>query len=255
MINKKSQQGATLVIVLLVMLLIIIIGTLAVRQSLVSLNIATNGQAQQLMFENSDSAVFTLQDADNLSQELATNGMFGYIRTANNKGKELVFCYKGTQPGFFSLANASVMQWKEGQVAPDGTELGSGGYCSVNSANNYTSGRRAVMTQVSIQFVSLSSGTTPFAGTALGTDAETAKVITPEKAIVHTISIMPTLSSASNTDINTCLSTKMSNPSVPTGVTATAGASQSVSQCIAALNVPFETHVTEYNLTQTLSSS
>ena len=253
--NKYAQRGSTLIVVLVILLLITIIGTLAIRQSLVSLNIATNGQVQQLMFQNSDAAMFNVEDVNSLARQLAGDGMFGYIRTANNKGKELVFCYKGTQPGFFSLANASVMQWKEGQVAPDGTELGSGGYCSVNSANNYTSGRRAVMTQVSIQFVSLSSGTTPFAGTALGTDAETAKVITPEKAIVHTISIMPTLSSASNTDINTCLSTKMSNPSVPTGVTATAGASQSVSQCIAALNVPFETHVTEYNLTQTLSSS
>lgn len=56
MINK--QRGATLIVVLFLLLAIIVLGTLAVRQSLVSLNIATNSQAQQLLLQNSDAAFF-----------------------------------------------------------------------------------------------------------------------------------------------------------------------------------------------------
>ncbi len=255
MMNRRSQQGATLIVVLVILLLIMIIGTLAIRQSLVSLNIATNSQAQQLLTENSDAAVFKVEDLNSLNRQLAADGMFGYINTDSNKGKELVFCYRGTQSNFFTLTNASIMQWQDGATAPDGTSIGAQGYCSSSSSGNYyTSGRRAVITQISIQFVN-NSASTPFSGSLAGTDVDVAKVIQPEKAIVHAISLMPTLSSASTSDIDNCLSTKMSNPVVPSGVTPSANANQSISQCLAALNVPFTTHVSEYNLTQTLSSS
>lgn len=255
MMNQRSQTGATLIIVLVVLLLITIVGTLAIRQSLVSLNIATNGQAQQLMMESSDSAVFTVQDADNLSQEMATNGMFGYIRTSNNKGKELVFCYRGTNTDFFTIANASIIQWQTGS-APNYLEIGTAGYCNPSSSSNYyTSGRGVVMTQITVQFVDSSTDDTPFAGTVSGTDTDSAKVISAEKAVVYAVSLMPTLSTASTSSIYSCLSTHMSNPVVPTGYTASSGADQSISQCLAGLNVPFTTHISEYTLTQTLTSS
>lgn len=255
MINKKSQQGATLIVVLIVVLLVIIIGTLAIRQSLLSLNIATNGQAQQLMTENSDAAVFTVQDANSLAQEMATNGMFGYIRTSSNKGKELVFCYRGTNTNFFTIGNASIIKWQSG-TAPTNNEIGIAGYCHPESSDNYyTSGRRAVMTQISVQFVSSSNNNTPFSGMVSGTDTDSAKVISAEKVVVHATSLMPTLSSASTSDIYSCLSTHMSNPEVPSGYTAASGADKSVSECLAGLNVPFTTHVSEYILTQSLTSS
>lgn len=257
MMNQRSQRGATLIVILVILLLIMIIGTLAIRQSLVSLNIATNSQAQQLMTENSDAAIFNVENLNSLNRQLAADGMFGYINTDNNKGKELVFCYRGTQTKFFTLKNASIMQWQDGATAPDGTSIGAQGYCSSSSSDNnyYTSGRRAVITQISIQFMNNNSTSIPFSGSLTGTDTDVAKVIQPEKAIVHAISLMPTLSSASTSDIDNCLSTKMSNPVVPSGVTPSKNANQSISQCLAALNVPFTTHVSEYNLTQTLSSS
>ncbi|MGB9040137.1 MAG: PilX N-terminal domain-containing pilus assembly protein, partial [Acinetobacter calcoaceticus] len=45
----KVQKGSTLIVVLILLLVITVIGTLAVRQSLTSLYIATNSQAQQLL--------------------------------------------------------------------------------------------------------------------------------------------------------------------------------------------------------------
>ena len=58
----KNNQGHTLLMVMLVLLMVTIIGTLAIRQSLVSLNVATNGQAQQLLLQNSDSAHFKFEE-------------------------------------------------------------------------------------------------------------------------------------------------------------------------------------------------
>lgn len=253
MMNRRSQRGATLIVVLVILLLIMIIGTLAIRQSLVSLNIATNSQAQQLLTENSDAAVFTVEDANSLAQEMATNGMFGYIHTSSNKGKELVFCYRGTNTSFFRIANASIIKWQSG-TAPINNEIGTSGYCHPeSSANDYTSGRRSVMTQITVQFVNSSDSNNAFSNIANGTDTDTAKVLSAEKVIVHAVSLMPTLSSASTSDIYSCLSTHMSNPEVPTGYTAAAGADTSVSECLTGLNVPFTTHVSEYILTQSLT--
>ena len=87
MITK--QQGSTLIVVLILLLAITIIGTLAIRQSMVSLNIATNSQAQQLMLQNSDAVAFTVEDIQNLTRSNLKNGMFGKVRSVENKGKEL----------------------------------------------------------------------------------------------------------------------------------------------------------------------
>ena len=62
----RQQHGSTLIVVLILLLAITIIGTLAIRQSMVSLNIATNSQAQQLMIQNSDAATFNVEDTNNL---------------------------------------------------------------------------------------------------------------------------------------------------------------------------------------------
>ena len=262
--SKHAQQGATLIVVLVLLLLIIIVSTIAIRQGLLSLNIATSAQAQQLMNQNSDSAIFHAEDADALKVRMAGNGMFGYIRTAQNKGKELVFCYKGTNSKYFNLSQASVIKWEDSKKQPTNNELGSEGYCSLSNSNDYTSGRSAVMTQISVRFIDSSEGSNEaFVGSIEGTDTETAKTIAPEKAMITAISLMPTLSTASNTQINACLSTHMSNPAtaIPSGVTADADSatgtsfSTSISECLNALNVPYTTYITVYNLTQSVTGS
>ncbi|PVZ89459.1 pilus assembly protein PilX [Serratia sp. S1B] len=251
---KTSQQGATLIVVLIILLFMTIIGTLAIRQSLVSLNIATNGQAQQLMLQSSDAAIFQVEDPTQLTRYGYSDSLLGYPSKTENIGKEIVFCYRGTQSSFFDFSKISVMEWLDGDTAPTGTTLGSQGYCSVgSSSNDFTSGRQAVMTQVTIQFVN-SESSRPFENALLGTDTQTTKLPENQKAIIHAVSLMPTLSSASDDSINTCLSKRMSNPVAPSGVVATGTATQTVSQCLAALNVPFTTQVTDYNYTFNIST-
>ncbi|QOW43161.1 hypothetical protein G0027_10035 [Acinetobacter indicus] len=59
---KNNQTGATLIIVLLILVAITVIGSLAVRSSILALKVATVGQAQQLMIQNSDAALFNVEN-------------------------------------------------------------------------------------------------------------------------------------------------------------------------------------------------
>lgn len=249
---KKQQTGATLIVVLILLLVITVIGTMAIRGSLTTLNIATNSQAQQLLVQNSDAAIFNVENPSLIERNTAYDGLFGLVKTDVNKGKELVFCYKGTATDFYNFSRASFMQWVSG-TAPDNGELGLDGYCKLDSSDNFfTSGRKAVMTQVSIKVNTDTSSNLDraFEHMQRGTDTESAKIDKSEKMLVTATSIVPSMSTASDTDINACFSTHMNQVVIPSGVTPATGMNKSVSQCLQDLGVPVNTQISEYNLTQ-----
>jgi hypothetical protein len=251
---KTKQEGATLIVVLILLVIITVIGTLAIRSSLTALNIATNSQAQQLLVQNSDSAIFNVENPALLVRNTAYDGLFGQVKTDANKGKELVFCYRGVSRSFYDYSKASFMQWVSG-TAPSNSELGLDGYCKIDDANFFTSGRRAVMTQVAVkvntstdsQSVGLDQA---FQHMQQGTDVDSAKIDKSEKILVTATSIVPALSSATDTDINNCFSKHMNQVVIPSGVMPASGMGKSVAECLQGLGVPVNTQITEYNLTQ-----
>jgi hypothetical protein len=257
---KTKETGATLVVVLILLVIITIIGTLAVKSSLTALNIATNSQAQQLLVQNSDSALFNVENPALLTRNLAYDGLFGFIKSDVNKGKELVFCYRGGQSKFFTLSSASVMMWVSG-TQPTNNSFSTNGYCRLNGTGDFfTSGRQAVMTQVALKVQldpsSESAGLDdPFEFMQRGTDTESAKVDNAERIMVTAVSIVPALTSASDTDINNCFSKHMNQVIIPNGVTAASGFDKSVSQCLQDLGVPVNTQITEYNLIQAFDNT
>ena len=255
---KKQQTGATLIVVLILLLVITVIGTLAIRSSLTSLNIATNSQGQQLLLQNSDSAIFNVESPNLLERNTAYDGLFGLVKADANKGKELVFCYQGTATSFYNFSRASFIQWFSGN-APSNTELGPDGFCKLDNANNFfTSGRKAVMTQVAIKANANQNNLLgidrAFDFMQRGTDTDAAKIDKSEKIMVIATSIVPALSSASDADINACFSNHMNQVVIPVGSTPTNSggynASKSVSECLQELGVPVNTQITEYKLTQ-----
>lgn len=254
---KTNQQGATLIVVLILLLVITVLGTLAIRSSLTSLNIATNSQAQQLLIQNSDAAIFNVENPALIERNTAYDGLFGLVKTDVNKGKELVFCYKGSAAIFYDISRASFMQWVSG-TSPNNSELGINGYCKLDSSNNFfTSGRKAVMTQVSIKVNTDASSNLDraFEHMQRGTDAESAKIDKSEKILVTATSIVPSMSTANDTDINNCFSTHMNQVVIPSDVTPATGMNKSVSQCLQDLGVPVNTQIAEYNLTQAFDRS
>lgn len=249
----SSQRGATLIVVMIMLVIITIIGTLAVKQGLISLNIATNSQAQQLLMQNSDAAFFNVERESNLIQGLSSSGMFGYINGAANKDKELVFCFRGAENNFFDINRASLMIWEAAKIQPTNDSLGKDGYCNVEatSGNFFTSGRKTVMTQIAVKFSSQSDND-PFYGMQYGTDENGVKFEKNKPVKVLAISIMPMLTTASAADIDTCLNSRMSEVTIPTGTTVATNSvfRESITDCLARLNVPFTSHVTEYMIAQ-----
>ncbi|SDC30411.1 hypothetical protein SAMN05421749_10463 [Acinetobacter marinus] len=248
-----KQKGATLIVVLIMLVAITIIGTLAVRQSMVTLGVATNSQAQQLMMQNSDAAFFNIESGDNIAQGLMQSGMFKYISGALDKDKELVFCFRGSEENFYDSTLASLMVWEEGKTAPTNNTLGTDGYCSTSatSGNFFTSGRRAVMTQIAVKFTSTSEND-PFFGKITGTDEDESKLETSKPMSVYAVSLMPTLSSDTNANIDECLNSRMNEVTIPDGTTVPANAvsRQNVTDCLTSRNIPFTSFEQHYLVSQ-----
>lgn len=261
---RQHQTGATLIVVLIFLLAITVIGTLAIRQSMVGLNIATNSQVSQLVMQNSDATFFNIEEASQLIQSLSANGMFGYISGANDKNKELVFCFRGDQTSFFDLNRASLMIWEDGAKKPTNNSLGTDSYCDAVTTNGnwFTSGRKTVMTQVAVKF-STATQSFPFYGRQRGTDEKTGQIEAAKRVKVFAVSLMPSLTNVDRSDINTCLQEHMSEVIIPDGTTTPVidenavavkdNPLKNVTECLTSLNVPFTTQVSEYDITQNFS--
>jgi Tfp pilus assembly protein PilX len=62
----KKQQGSALIIVLVILVLVTLIGTLAIRSGILGLKLATNSQVNALLLENSDAALFNVENPNDV---------------------------------------------------------------------------------------------------------------------------------------------------------------------------------------------
>jgi len=239
--SKNTQSGATLIVVLIMLVLLTLVGLWAIRGSITSLKIATNAQVQALLKQTSDAMFFTLENKTD--DELAfTNmrigdGMLNYTLRPESKGKELVFCIRGETPdNFVGSRIASVIYW-EGSTIKN-SEMGKNGFCQVNRIGDFLSGRNAVMTQVSIR---AASSDRDWEHLMEGDDKETSKSTGIQKVVITATSIVPKLSESSDTQINKCLS---DYTSFEDGVIK----NDTVTDCLASMNVPYSTQEMEYTL-------
>lgn len=273
---KNTQQGATLITVLILLVAITIIGSLAIRSSITSLKVSTMSQAQQLMLQSSDTALFQIENPNNIEKNMAINGMFGYIKGEDNIGKELVFCYKASESEFFKLSRASLIKWNGTVVTNDG--LGSNGFCKIDNGF-FSSSRKTVMTQIAIKAADVSN-IEAFAYMQKGTDPDSAKVDPAQLYTVYATTIFPALASetVSDTAIDNCfkqhfnsipesklsevdidLKSEQAKPETgansqnPTTIANLELAKKTVSACLNKLGVPVHTQVSTYALLQNLA--
>lgn len=189
---KQFQTGAALIVVLFVLIFMVMIGTLAVKQSLVGLNVATNSQAQSLMKQTADAVFFALerdnQDTTTFQKNLSSLGLFGMVKSDEFLNKELVFCFRPkTQDKVFSLQNSSVIYPTNNSGGINNTEFGVSGFCKFTD-NDYSSSRNVMISQVAVKKSSLKTDV-PFKFYPLGTDASTVQLdqVQPIQIIVTTI--------------------------------------------------------------------
>lgn len=235
----KQQQGSTLVIILILLLVITIMGTIAVRQGLTTLNIATSTQANQLLFQSSDAPLYRLGAGGFTSNSGNATSLLGYALL--NQGKEVVFCFRSqTSTTLFDTSNTSLLTWNNSQT--DITTSGTSGFCSLTTNTDFASSRKAQLTQVTIVAnpTVLSNSSTPFSATSIGTDAESANITDTQLFRVYVTSFIPALSTASDDDITACLKRPSESP--------VSGSASTVSSCLKGLNVPFNTQIQDFRL-------
>lgn len=255
---KLYQKGATLIVVLFVLIFMILIGTLAVKQSLVGLNIATNSQIQSLTKQTADAVFFSLerdnQDSATFQKNLSTLGLFGMVKSDAFLDKELVFCYRPkTQDQVFSLQNASII-YPTSSTDINNSELGVTGYCQYTS-NDYSSGRDFMISQVAVKKSSLSTDV-PFKFYPLGTDTTTVQLdqVQPVQIIVTTI--IPGAASGTGTgwsnfgsQVNDCFKLHINDKS------AKYPDQKTVAECFSDLGVPYSQQVMDYAVISYASKS
>lgn len=227
----KYQQGSTLIMVLIVLLLITLIGTMAMRESLLNLRLSTTTQVGNLLLNNSDAALFDLENPNKVRVRLASQNMYGYFEETLNTDDELVFCYDSAQPNLFALSRASVI---------GSTKLGVGGYCRDGA---FSTGRNAVVSQIYLRKITTNEEV--LAGQILGNEAGQAQSAGGKlRVAATTVSVLPGLSSHSFNDYSECfrltaIKDKDGQPST---------ADNNVEECLRDRNMTYNLLYAEYDI-------
>ena len=219
----KQQKGATLITVLVILVIVTLLGTIAVKMGIVGLKIATNSQVSALLLENSDSALFNIENPDQVARQLALDGMFAYFNSSANADDELVFCYRAAQASFYSFSKASA-------ITEDGstTKIGVDGFCK---ANQFAMGRSAVLSQVYLTKSSTVSA--PFGSVPKGTSIGQSNVPATSNNIGATvISVLPSFAGATTTQIENCFKQRAS----------------AVGACFDGLGIPYNMQHSDYTV-------
>jgi hypothetical protein len=240
--SSQNQRGSTLVVVLLLLVVITVIGTLAIRQSMTSLNVATNSQAQQLLMQSSDAVLYRIGKTNLSGSSGNPSSMLGYA--LKNIGSEVVFCFRSQLVGNtgFSVGSTSLLVWND--TNSDVVVNGVSGFCDLKKRNDYASSRKAQMTQVTILAnPPLNLTSRPLQTVTLGTDMESIRKRDEDhskRIRVYATSILPNMSTASEEKILACLKRPNEKPLV--------GNAETMDACLTRENVPFNTQMQDFLL-------
>lgn len=214
---RTGQKGVTLITVMLILIVITLLGISAMRMSLSSLTLATNSQVTNLLFQSADAGLTQLTDAVGRTPGTADVGGV-LVDPVANIGTEYTFCVT--------------------PITSAGSRLSSGN-CDTSktdptSSNQYTSGRNAVLTQVSIM-------QPKYREDWRGRDAAAAGPDAPVTVIVYSTSVIPAFGSADKDTINACLKL----PNDDSGDDSSGVDTISVTDCLADSGAVFNTQVDE----------
>lgn len=270
-----NQQGVALVVVLLFLILITLAGAIAVRNSTTDLKLATSEQVDTLLLNTADNTNKNIEeivnadtsDADAMLQKnltLSSAGFFGYfmnIGAKENRGDQIVFCYRPRESYFFRMNEATVIDPSGGSKLTTGS-TSSGGFCRVSQAKDFSSSRNNVMTQVAITRPSSDMvAAEPFEFVPLERTITTTNVTsTSPNFRLFSTSFLPGMTKATESAISNCLKKPNENAS-DYGYAAkddddkdiTKYYEQTMTQCLAELGVPANTLVEDVKLENRLT--
>ena len=226
----KKQQGTTLIVVLIILLLITLVGTLAVKSGILGLKISTNSQVRSLLLENSNSALFNVEDPNQIARQLALDGMFSYFNSVENIDDELVFCYRpSSMSTFYTPSKVSVITKDDKTV-----KMGITGFCK---ADEFSSGRSAVQAQIYLRKNEEPSAL-PFSTVPPGTSLGQSEVpVVANNIGVTAISILPGYVGATDLQIEACFKKTAIKKTDDT---------KTVEECFEDLGIPYNLQHADY---------
>lgn len=250
-----KQSGATLIVVLAMVLLLGLLATIAVRGLQTSMGMTTSSQVNKLLVQSSDVPLAKLEMA-NIDKDSSGNtvisamglgeGPIGYLLQEGNQDKEYILCYRPTTvKGLYEGPNSHMIIVPNGNNTP-GYQGSSSGYCDLSNASAFTSGRKAVSSQITMTRPTVNTSTSddvdvkPLAASNLGIDGASIGVKESTYFRSYATSILPGLSLSSNsTTISNCMK-------LPIGGNAGTTASSNEINCLSTNNVPMNIQVQDY---------
>lgn len=237
----NGEKGVVLIVVLMVMLIVSVLGVMAYKRSTTDLRLATASQITQLMFQANDSAFSKVEKEDRLKrQNNATTGglntLQGYMTRSGQQyvNAEVTFCVRPRGTWLFNLNQIT-------EKNAEGNELNgiANGYCNVNNTADYINQGR-VMTQMTFFKTQEVTDSTPLGGESLGSSSNdllnSTGVNDPACTYFtgYAVSLVPSYSTASASDINTCLKKRVAE----------------IDACLSGLGVPHNVQIQTYKSEQ-----
>ncbi|HCH27634.1 hypothetical protein ACTXLJ_01560 [Psychrobacter celer] len=271
-----NQQGVALIVVLLFLILITLAGAIAVRNSTTDLKLATSEQADTLLLNTADNTNKSIEQTINVDMSdyqavaqknlaLSKAGMFGYfmnIGGEENRGDQIVFCYRPRANYFFRMSEATVIDPSGGSKLTTGS-TSTGGFCRTSKAEDFSSARNNVMTQVAITrptSAMVASRPFEFVDTQRTVNTKDNTSSTPNFRLYST-SFLPGLTQAKESDILECLK-KPNQNAADYGFAGkddddndiTLYYDETMTQCLANLGVPAKTLIEDVKLENLLTA-
>ena len=243
-VGKNSQSGVVLIVVLLMLILILIVGAIAVRQSTTDLKIATADQVNKLLFQANDAAFMKVEKEDRIlsGERENVDVLKGYMANNERAGHEISLCVRPRSTKLFSILEIS-----ERNENGDLLSNKSNGYCDPSNDDDYVSEGR-VITQLSfVRPMAAASGAftqeveSTYSGDVNTSSSAGQSTLGCTTFEGYATSIIPALSDATLGDASS------------TGTDTIAGClrqprvgTTTVDTCLAALGVPYQTHIQQY---------
>ena len=271
----SSQQGVALIVVLLFLILITLAGAIAVRNSTTDLKLATSEQADTLMLNTADNTNKSIEQVLNIDKTdkkalvqksiaLSSAGMFGYfmnLGAEDNRGDQIVFCYRPRDAYFFQMNEATVIDPSGGSKLVAGAS-NSGGFCRVSNAADFSNARNNVMTQVAVTRPSSDMiASEPFEYVPTQRSITTSDVTSSSPNFrLFSTSFLPGMTKASEQEILDCLKKPNQNAADygyaekdKDGNDIKKYYDQTLTQCLASKGVPAKTLVEDVKLDNLLT--
>lgn len=243
--NLSKQKGSTIIVVMMMLLFLTIVGVMAIKTSMMTLNIATNAQIGQLSSQTADTPINQVFLED-LNKQVNLSSIIGKaLKDAETEpGKEYVFCYKPKDSKRFGVVTSMAVL----KTTATKTELVEGSvdnFC--NLEKDFGSARKGVVTQVSIKIPMDTSNLPPLALLARNINVSGGQnipqgVAEQKRIRMTTVAVMPVYAKNLKT-AQACLVNNINDDSDEETVGKTTTA-----QCLVDLGIPVNSQVQEFNL-------